>query len=106
MLQIVQTLIPLLATPRFPKLSLDTIKSFWIPALVPVAAVCSLFIASTILTEALSAGKYPRYKDYQRRVGMFNPVETILKGVWLCIIGQKAKVDLSVWGDITDKKSE
>ncbi|ORY82042.1 hypothetical protein BCR37DRAFT_347844 [Protomyces lactucae-debilis] len=32
-----------------------------------------LFQASTILTERISAGKYPQYKDYQARVGMLIP---------------------------------
>jgi steroid 5-alpha reductase family enzyme len=32
-----------------------------------------LFRASTALTESISAGKYPGYKEYQKRVGMFWP---------------------------------
>lgn len=32
----------------------------------------ALFLASTRLTEAISLGKYPKYKEYQRRVGMFS----------------------------------
>jgi steroid 5-alpha reductase family enzyme len=32
-----------------------------------------LFQASTILTESISAGKYPEYKVYQERVGKFLP---------------------------------
>lgn len=32
----------------------------------------SVLVGSTILlTEPISSGKYPKYKDYQRRVGMF-----------------------------------
>jgi len=33
----------------------------------------SIFWGSTPLTEYISAGKYPVYKEYQRRVGMFLP---------------------------------
>lgn len=32
-----------------------------------------LFQASTWLTERISAGKYPEYKEYQARVGKFYP---------------------------------
>lgn len=32
-----------------------------------------LFQGSTILTEAISAGKYPEYADYQKQVGRFFP---------------------------------
>lgn len=34
-------------------------------------SMTALFYASTTLTEAISAGKYPKYAEYQRRVGMF-----------------------------------
>ena len=33
----------------------------------------SVFWGSTPLTEYVSAGKYPGYKEYQKRVGMFLP---------------------------------
>jgi Protein of unknown function (DUF1295) len=36
-------------------------------------AYLGLFQASTWFTEYISAGKYPEYKEYQRRVGMFLP---------------------------------
>lgn len=32
-----------------------------------------LFQGSTWLTELITAGKYPEYKEYQRQVGMFFP---------------------------------
>ncbi|KAH8894773.1 DUF1295-domain-containing protein [Thozetella sp. PMI_491] len=35
-----------------------------------------LFQGSTWLTEAITAGKYPEYKDYQKAVGMFVPTTT------------------------------
>lgn len=38
------------------------------------------------------------YKQYQRRVGMFWPPITIVKGVWLALTARKAKVDRAVWG--------
>ncbi len=33
-----------------------------------------LFQSSTWLTEMISSGKYPEYRDYQRQVGMFVPM--------------------------------
>ncbi len=38
------------------------------------AAYLILFQASTWLTELLSAGKYPEYKEYQKKVGKFLPL--------------------------------
>lgn len=32
-----------------------------------------LFQGSTWLTEAITSGKYPKYKEYQKQVGMFIP---------------------------------
>ena len=46
----------------------------------PVAYML-LFQASTWLTERISAGKYPEYKDYQARVGKFYPsLQTFFSG--------------------------
>jgi hypothetical protein len=39
-----------------------------------------LFQGSTWLTELLTAGKYPEYKEYQELVGMFLP--SVLGGTW------------------------
>lgn len=36
-------------------------------------ALVMLFQGSTILTEAISAGKYPEYAEYQKQVGRFFP---------------------------------
>ncbi|OAA58421.1 hypothetical protein SPI_06494 [Niveomyces insectorum RCEF 264] len=40
---------------------------------VGAAVLVLLFQGSTALTERITAGKYPEYADYQRRVGMFVP---------------------------------
>lgn len=40
---------------------------------IGAAAYLALFQASTWFTELISAKKYPEYKEYQRRVGMFLP---------------------------------
>lgn len=61
-------------------------------------AMSLLFYSSTMLTEEISAGKYPLYKQYQRRVGFFWPPITIAKGIWLSITGQKQEVDDAVFG--------
>ena len=34
-------------------------------------SMTALFYASTALTEEISSGKYPKYAEYQKRVGMF-----------------------------------
>ncbi len=36
--------------------------------------LCLLFLGSSDFSEKISAGKYPAYKDYQKRVGRFFPV--------------------------------
>lgn len=41
--------------------------------LVPGFSLVLLFQGSTWLTELITAGKYPEYKEYQRQVGMFAP---------------------------------
>jgi len=61
-------------------------------------SMSSLFFCSTLLTEAISAGKYPKYREYQRRVGMFLPIMTTLKGMWLGVTGQLSKVNEQVYG--------
>lgn len=38
------------------------------------------------------------YKQYQKRVGMFWPPLTIVKGLWLAVTGRRGKVDRAVWG--------
>ena len=78
-----------------------------------------LFYASTGLTEEISSSKYPcvlppsileprsgaltrfpprLYKEYKKRVGMFWPPITFLKGAWLLVSGQMSKVNDNVFG--------
>lgn len=45
---------------------------FW--AAAGPAALLGIFVGSTILTEVITAGKYPEYKEYQRQVGKFVPL--------------------------------
>lgn len=40
---------------------------------IGAAALVMLFQGSTWLTELITSGKYPEYKEYQRQVGMFFP---------------------------------
>lgn len=48
--------------------------------LLPPLALSALFFSSTLFTESISASKYPKaYAAYQRRVGMFAPVDTLCK---------------------------
>lgn len=44
---------------------------FWASA--GVISLIQIFASSTVLTEWITAGKYPEYKEYQRQVGKFLP---------------------------------
>lgn len=91
---------PILQGPLTGPTPADRITPLW--PLVPPLSLCVLFASSTHLTEAISASKYPRaYAAYQQRVGMFSPVVTAVKGVWLAVRGSKARADELVWGDST-----
>ncbi|KDN39444.1 DUF1295-domain-containing protein [Tilletiaria anomala UBC 951] len=60
-----------------------------------------LFLSSTRFSEAVSAGKYPEYKDYQKRVGMFLPLDTFLRAIYfktLVPTEQRYRVEANVWG--------
>ena len=49
-------------------------------SLVGTIGYVLVFMASTPITESISAGKYPQYKEYQQLVGTFLP--GVLGGVW------------------------
>ncbi|KAG9107485.1 hypothetical protein FRC07_008624, partial [Ceratobasidium sp. 392] len=78
-------------------IDVDTMTMLW--PLVPPLALSGLFIASTMLTESISQGKYPAYEAYQARVGMFSPTDTLWKGLFLRAKGQLEKVDAIAYGD-------
>ncbi|KAI9795193.1 MAG: hypothetical protein M1816_000215 [Peltula sp. TS41687] len=50
-----------------------TTGTLWNWTVVGATSYIILFRASTWFTEKISAGKYPQYKEYQNRVGMFLP---------------------------------
>ena len=54
---------------------------------------------STRFTESISEPKYPVYKQYQKRVAMFWPTDTVLKAAWLWLWGEKRVVDDLIWGE-------
>ncbi|KAL9932591.1 hypothetical protein V8E36_008708 [Tilletia maclaganii] len=69
-----------------------------------------LFIASTLYSESVSAAKYPAYASYQKRVGMFHPVDTLLRGLYYWFVAPdnvRECVEAEVWGELGDaaKKS-
>ena len=74
--------------------------------LTPVLALSALFFSSTRYTEGITASKYSGYASYQARVGMFSPVDTILKGIMLALLGQKAAAEKVVWGSETKGKGK
>lgn len=47
---------------------------FW--AVTGIINLMWIFASSTILTEWITGGKYPEYKEYQQQVGKFFPVDT------------------------------
>jgi len=74
----------------------DDVTPFWHVA--PALGLSCLFVASTLFTEYVTSKKYPAYRAYQRRVGMFNPSTTFFKGLYLSAIGRKTEVDNVLWG--------
>ncbi|KAG8885413.1 hypothetical protein FRB97_001136 [Tulasnella sp. 331] len=64
----------------------------------PAMALSLLFISSTLFTEYVTAQKYPSYKTYRRRVGMFSPISTLWSLLYLNLTGEKTKVDAAIWG--------
>ncbi|KAI6025004.1 hypothetical protein PISMIDRAFT_673193 [Pisolithus microcarpus 441] len=72
--------------------------------LAPCLLLCLLFFSSTKFTESISLSKYPvAYAAYQQRVGMFDPFQTPIRGVWLKLQGTKTAVDELVYGQDTGK---
>ncbi|KAG6896508.1 hypothetical protein C0992_007741 [Termitomyces sp. T32_za158] len=75
--------------------------------LAPAFALSLLFFSSTLFTESISVGKYPKeYKAYQERVGMFSPLRTWEKGLVLGWRGRKKEADDIIWGEGNKEKSE
>lgn len=69
--------------------------------LTPALALSALFFSSTLYTEAITASKYPGYAAYQARVGMFSPVATVFKGLWLAVAGGRVEIERTIWGKET-----
>lgn len=68
--------------------------------LFPAMALSCLFIGSTLFTESISLKKYPvTYKAYQRRVSMFLPWDTVIKGFLLALSKENVEVERLVWGN-------
>ncbi|GLB40528.1 putative integral membrane protein [Lyophyllum shimeji] len=66
---------------------------------LPALSLSLLFFSSTLFTESISKGKYPReYAAYQQRVGMFSPLRTWEKGLLLSWQGRRKAVEELVWG--------
>lgn len=107
---ILQALFPILATPRLEKLSRGEITP--LISLIPPLALCMLFFSSTLFTESISEGKYPKaYRAYKARVAMFVPFLTPLWGWLLRLQGKKEYCDRLVYGDVAtrdlvEKKTE
>lgn len=82
-------------------LSAATWAHFFNYAIVAPLAMNALFLPSALYSEQVSAGKYPEYKDYQKRVGMFLPIDTLFRSFYYNVVASKAakaRVDENVWG--------
>ncbi|GAA5860124.1 hypothetical protein JCM8547_009191 [Rhodosporidiobolus lusitaniae] len=74
--------------------------TYWNYSILAPVFMSLLFVASTELTERITAGKYPLYKTYKKRVAKFIPTATPLKGLWLALTGgRRGKVDRKIWGE-------
>ncbi|KAF9266579.1 DUF1295-domain-containing protein [Marasmius fiardii PR-910] len=78
-----------------PWLFLKQTKFFWEACYPLIPGICYslLFFSSTPYTESITIKKYPvAYAAYQRRVGMFSPLATFEKALWLKItVGDEKK---------------
>ena len=77
--------------------NLSAAKALW--DIAPALAYCSVLQGSTPFTESITSGKYPGYKAYQQRVGMFSPFLTLVWGFILQLQGKKEEIDRIVYGD-------
>lgn len=93
---------PLTYIPYLPKtwrLSALAVQPDTTPAweAAPALALSVLFISSTLFSEAVTGSKYPAYKGYKRRVGMFSPISTLWKAFYLRATGEKEAIDAAIW---------
>ncbi|KAF9243550.1 hypothetical protein BU15DRAFT_86489 [Melanogaster broomeanus] len=87
-----------LVSPHAPAVLFSPTPFTALAPLLPSLVLCTLFSSSTKFTESISLPKYPVYKAYQRRVGMFLPFLTPVWGLLLSLQGKKAEVDELVYG--------
>ncbi|KAG7089812.1 hypothetical protein E1B28_011461 [Marasmius oreades] len=75
--------------------------------LLPAVSYSLLFLSSTPYTENISLSKYPvAYAAYKERVGMFSPLVTFEKGLWLKLTQgdeKKRQLDGLVYGTAKGK---
>jgi len=100
----IMTFFPILGATHLPKTVTTVMTAFW--PLLPAISLSLLFISSTMFTESISASKYPEYAAYQARVGMFWPIGTFFKGMYLGLNGQGESIERSVWGPVKGKRIE
>ncbi|GAC77499.1 predicted steroid reductase [Moesziomyces antarcticus T-34] len=98
---ILYAFVPLTFLPRH----LDFTHAHWSHfanyAILAPLAMNALFLPSTRYSEQVSAEKYPEYADYQKRVGMFLPIDTLLRTLYYNLIASKQdkhRVEANVWG--------
>jgi len=87
-----------------PRFFFSRLMDFAVPFYPILSGVCYsiLFFSSTPYTESITIKKYPKaYAAYQKRVGIFSPIGTFEKKLWLSLVsGEKElkEVDQLVYG--------
>ena len=99
------TLLTSLANPSLYPALISSLWATFSPSLYhlsPALALSALFFSSTAFTEDISKSKYPEaYGAYQKRVAMFLPIGTPLKGLIVKLLGGKKeeeRVNRLAWG--------
>ncbi|KAH9481685.1 hypothetical protein JR316_0006212 [Psilocybe cubensis] len=75
------------------------LPSLWF--FMPALALSTLFFSSTLYTEQITSSKYTAYSFYQRRVGMFTPLDTLVRALKVNLLDGKREAKLvyqKVWG--------
>lgn len=98
------TFFPILGASHLPRTPQALVEGFW--PLLPALSLSLLFLSSTMFTETISGKKYPEYRAYQDRVGMFWPLGTYYKGLVLASKGTKGEIERRVWGPVKGKRIE
>jgi len=89
------TLFPVLALPLPTIVKLQQNPVPYLIPFVPCLSLVALFASSTVFTESITLSRYPEYRIYQKRVGMFLPIPW----GWFFNEDERKKVNRVLWGN-------